>query len=183
MDNEILYIKKRNFFDCYWCQQLCIYMLLLGVVYYVFKIQFNTGDTMLLNIIGSLFILTFGLWLFGSFFESSSINNFLKDGQVIWAIVDQDMLYYNDAMLSVYCYVEKEGQKTYYKATQGVNRRLGVPVMCFFVEKGRIPVVVDSEDDSRYVVLLKEMIDICDDRKKTLSRLDVIRKIGWMEIL
>lgn len=112
----------------------------------------------------------------------SSANGLLKEGNVIWATVDLDMLHYDDAILSVYCYLPRGERRIYYKGTTAPsNRKWAKEAKDLLTKEGIVPMIVDPEDPERYIVLVKDIVAMYSDGKKKGYGMDVIRRITWPE--
>lgn len=180
MKLEFLRVCKRNLLDIDSCKYSFAIMLLSGGISLLFRENSNGDNIFLFEIFFPIFIVSSVVFFACGILGTISMNNLLKNGKVIWATVDVDMMHYDGSMLSVYCYEEKGGQKIYYKATQGFDRRLEFPVKQFLRDVGIIPVVIDPEDGRRYVVLIKDIVYMCDSKKRDSLQTDVIRTIEWM---
>lgn len=179
MNNKIIHIRKRTVSDIDFLSYPFSVMFISGLLSFVSK---DSTNNWIFEIFFPCFILSVIVFVCCGTVFTTSANNLLKEGQVIWATVDIKMLHYDGTMLSVYCYEEKDGHKTYYKATARFRDRGLVPtVKSLLIQEGMIPVVVASGNPESYIVLLKEIIDMCDSNKGNRSRTDIIRGIGWMK--
>lgn len=177
MKNEIIHIIKRNVFDFQFVTNVFAFLVLSGPISLIFK--YYALDLMF-KILFACFILSIIVFVCGGIVLISSANSLLKDGNVIWATVDLDMLHFDGTILSVYCFEEKEGRKIYYKGTSVIgNKQWGFDVKSLLTKEGIIPVVVDPDDSERYIVLLKEIVDMFYTGKNKRYRTDVIRGITW----
>ena len=118
MENKLIRIIKRTVFDFQFLSNIFASLFLLGPFSLVFK--YYALDLMF-KIFFACFILAVIVFVCGAIVLISSANSLLKEGNVIWATVDIDMLHYDGTTLSVYCFEEKEGRKIYYKGTSVIG--------------------------------------------------------------
>lgn len=179
MEKKYVRVIRRGIMDIpQFCYSICI-LILIAMIYFVPGASSGWNTSFLRETLLIALGVVFFVVLFWSFAKLKTLNDLLANGKVKWATVDMDMSNYAETF-SVYCYEEND-YKRYYKATVSLDRKMAVTVKNFLRQQGKIPVIVDENGGSNYVVLLKEIVRMCDLKKSSSYQIDVVRTIEWMQ--
>lgn len=105
-------------------------------------------------------------------------NTLLMEGKVIWATVETDKLWGNGNRIVFYLKYGTIGKEVRWKEERYIKNKYELEVRQKLKEFGRIPIIVNPQNESDYIVLMQEMIPFFLNREiESIARKDIIREI------